>query len=51
MAVDGYHGIKNKTKVWGKGVDTPEIKTECEQQRVLVRGAKQHTVKLLREAR
>ena len=46
-----YHCAKNKIKVRVKGVDTPEIKARCKQERVLAREAKQHTVALLRDAK
>ncbi len=46
-----YHCEKNKTKVRVKGVDTPEIKARCKQERVLAREAKQHSVALLRGAK
>lgn len=48
--ITAYPCYKNKTKVRVKGVDTPEIKAQCERERVLAREAKQHTVELLRHA-
>ena len=48
--VDGYHCDKGKTKVRVKGVDTPEIKAECRQEKELAWEAKQHTVAVLRGA-
>jgi endonuclease YncB( thermonuclease family) len=48
--IDGFQCEHNKTKVRVKGVDTPELKAECKKERDLARLAKQHTVRLLRDA-
>ncbi len=48
--IPGLRCENNKLGIRPPNVDTPEIKGDCESERLLARLAKQHTVQLLREA-
>jgi endonuclease YncB( thermonuclease family) len=50
MCQSGYICNNNKLSIRVVGVDTPEIKSSCEQEKKLARAAKQHTVAMLRNA-
>ncbi|WP_230425639.1 thermonuclease family protein [Spartinivicinus ruber] len=43
--------IGERVSIRVKGVDTPELKGQCEKEKQLARKAKQHTVSLLRSAK
>lgn len=49
--IEGFKCENNKIQVRVKGVDAPEIKAECKEEKLLARQAKQHTVRTLRDAK